>query len=880
MKKFKKLISCLTAVMMLGSMAVIPYASAEETSTEICIYGTDKFTANIAGGTLPYKPQYHVNGGGVGFEKFNTGQILLVNSLTGEYPECGVILSYDFTVEESGYYNLEMSTNNLDNDWYSDYALAVDDGEFANLDYDENVLSSTEHAALEDGTQMNELQVYQTSLTYYLEAGEHTFKLQPFARKNSADIWAWFEYAKLTKSEEEKVDSVKINAHDEYTLTSSIKDNVKISKTAGEGNEAASTADSVKITTTEQIPDDGITLSYEFEVPSDGLYSMSLVANPLAPHTHISRYSVSIDSGEYTKYNMYVPAYTALSGILWDIAWPDTYKLDAGKHTFNFKITYDSGAAGGKAYAFFSSATLTKTAEADFGVQILGTDTFTRNYTQTDPYLPRDSKETPAGNPDHSNGKIVKFWSSDQATVDYPEEGIVASYPFKVDANGYYELKLSANTIGSYSNYAVAVDDGVFTKITSTKVDGVEDHASYTDMKIYDTTLQFNLSRGEHTFKFKPLPRSSGDLYCFFESADFKRIDVSECLDSVVYGTDTYELNSNGATNCGVYGVHAANECNNGKVVKITASNVPEGGIILKYPIRVNIDGTYSLSMSANRRDGATWVSPYAVAVDNSEFTEISGSTILNAQTHPDGGDYASQLRIMDTSCKYDLKAGDHTISFKITGERADGGVYSFLEWMKLTLEEEVSDFGFGKSSLDLRIGETHQLSLTATGNVTGDVYEYKNVMYGSDNDTVASVSEAGLITANGYGKAIITGTVIDGENIKNESVVVYVTTAGIYVENPIVYVGEQSIDGILPTGTTAVTAKTTIRNVAEQTENMTIITAVYDGNNAFVGCELNTYNYVWGEKTMQVTLDGLNTAEGCYAKTFVWDMNTLTPYN
>jgi hypothetical protein len=86
-----------------------------------------------------------------------------------------------------------------------------------------------------------------------------------------------------------------------------------------------------------------------------------------------------------------------------------------------------------------------------------------------------------------------------------------------------------------------------------------------------------------------------------------------------------------------------------------------------------------------------------------------------------------------------------------------------------ITVIQPVTAVEISHATLDLKIGETGQLSATIIPTDAND----HGMSWSSDNDAVATVSETGLVTAVAEGTAVVTVTTDDGAFTANCTVVV-----------------------------------------------------------------------------------------------------------
>ena len=93
----------------------------------------------------------------------------------------------------------------------------------------------------------------------------------------------------------------------------------------------------------------------------------------------------------------------------------------------------------------------------------------------------------------------------------------------------------------------------------------------------------------------------------------------------------------------------------------------------------------------------------------------------------------------------------------------------SFTDTCTINVTVPVTDVSVSPSSVSLTIGGTQQLTCTITPSNATD----KDVTWESSNESIASVSSSGLVTANAVGSASITVTSSDGEHMATSLITV-----------------------------------------------------------------------------------------------------------
>lgn len=128
--------------------------------------------------------------------------VMRIRGIDKTLPEDGLTLKYSFETFYDGVYDLSLSTGNYNNVYLSKCAVAVDDSSFTAIDAG-SVKTAAAHPAMAD------MAVYETNLSYYLTAGQHTlyFKIIDESRN---DIYAYFEYADLKLNNAVEIDKISV----------------------------------------------------------------------------------------------------------------------------------------------------------------------------------------------------------------------------------------------------------------------------------------------------------------------------------------------------------------------------------------------------------------------------------------------------------------------------------------------------------------------------------------------------------------------------------------------------------------------------------------------------------------------------------------------
>lgn len=186
----------------------------------------------------------------------------------------------------------------------------------------------------------------------------------------------------------------------------------------------------------------------------------------------------------------------------------------------------------------------------------------------------------------------------------------------------------------------------------------------------------------------------------------------------------------------------------------VTVSGIPVTGITLsQYTASVRESETLTLTATAapsNASDkSVTWESL------NPDYAEVADNGVVTAK-----------------------KVGTATIEAKSVSNP------EITAQCEITITPmPVSEIAINQSSVSLEVGETFNLTYT----ISPEKATNKDVVWSTDNDTVASISDEGKITAKALGTAHITATAADGFGAKAICTVVVVPTlaTGIVINTP-----------------------------------------------------------------------------------------------
>ena len=509
---------------------------------------------------------------------------------------------------------------------------------------------------------------------------------------------------------------------------------------------------------------------------------------------------------------------------------------------------------------------------------IYGTDEYTKNFGYNEePYKPRDSKDGDTGN-ELANGKNVKIYSA--GTGDIPAEGLKLSYIFDIAEYGIYELEISGSAYNNapwFSTYAVSVDSSEPITINGGVITSTAD-GSGNYIKVYDTSISFELSEGEHIFNFTVINGCSsrnGQAYAFFEYAKLIKKDMSEYASLMINASSSHTSNISELSaeyGVGEYGDHAANEINNGKTVKIQGKAYPEEGIILTYEFDVLIPGIYSMAVSCSKYN-LGYLSKWAVSVDEGEYLDINADSVLSMEEHASGGDYTRMLGIHKLDGKYEFDAGKHTVSAKVTGLRDNGDIYTFLEYINFTLCENIDTVTV--EDIYAEIGEETNVKLSATGEYTGKELDVAvlSPSYSIEDETVATVTGDGVVTPVNFGNTKLTVTLIseDGSEKKAQAEV-FVTVDGIYCGEVKYFNAQNEECKTLKSEYTEINAKAEIFNNTAQEKKITAILAMYEGEVLEKYQKLAEISLPSGTTPLYISLEDISVTDKSVIKLYLWN--------
>lgn len=298
------------------------------------------------------------------------------------------------------------------------------------------------------------------------------------------------------------------------------------------------------------------------------------------------------------------------------------------------------------------------------------------------------------------NEKNLYIKSYNETNAEHPTDytlfggdKIVISYEVNVEQAGVYQLDMSAGDVTNryLSYYSVAMDDGDYKAISSTSstVSEPADVSGSALVKNYQTPYKYNLTAGKHTFKvrIKDLPavgaKAKNQFDTVINTITFNKTDDKNVNDIYINGSDNYSSKTDGL-NVQVPEETSDNGVQTGSGILLrTASGVfADGGYIVSYPFTVTEPGTYSVADVAGTKSTATWLSPFAVSVDDAEYIKLKD--VKKSETT-----YGTHMSHMSVDKRYALDAGEHILKIYIYEARDAGNAYTFFDYVKLSRDIE-----------------------------------------------------------------------------------------------------------------------------------------------------------------------------------------------
>lgn len=684
------------------------------------------------------------------------------------------------------------------------------------------------------------------------------------------------------------------------------------------------------------LPEGGLSVTYPITVPEDGVYSVELSANNY--DAGLSSYAIYVDDNEPVAVqaeNVLMsqphPDGGNLARYMSVFQMDLEYTLTEGTHTITVQIT--GARSNGSVLAYFEYMRLVKDAGEDVDGPV--EDIFiygTSQYRETN--IPEGGINP---NAEVNNGRAVRLDAKSLGDdgylyITYPfEVKRTGSYTLTINAGRYDVTHLSKYAFSFDDGADIPMEVSIITN-TADHPQTNDPGMGFANMKVYTTNQILNLDRGIHTVTFKITSlREQGNAYQFLEYFQLQYIDeeamvaeVEALIDSI--GTVTLEskpaidaaraaydalldyLKPNvsnydvltqaerdynrllhaGSSSITIYGSDSytsktpdlnysieTNPFTNGKVVKLQygQSTLPEGGLSVTFAFDVYNEGTYTLYLSSPKLSNI-YMSPYAISVDGGRATDISTAVVEWEETHPDGGSYSEYLGRYKTTLKFDFAEGPHTVTFHVTGTRANGDFWCYLEYIRFVLDEDIASIRFNEDMGYAEIGETYTAPLAAIGAVSGDEVDLAEaeVSYTSSDPAVATVDNAGIVTPVGFGSVTIRAHVSKGSFTGSAEMTVGVSADGIYCAPQGYFDSENGQLTALSQLENNLAARTAIFNNSGEEKTVTLVLATYkDG--ALAQYQTASYTVGAGESMdeAEVVLEGAAYEAGMSARLFLW---------
>lgn len=678
------------------------------------------------------------------------------------------------------------------------------------------------------------------------------------------------------------------------------------------------------------LPEGGLCVTYPVTVPEDGAYKIKISANKYDVAS-LSKYAVYIDDGtpidvnaenillseahpdggNYAKYM----AVFELNG---------EYELTQGSHNVTFKITEPRN--NGSVYAFFEYFKLIKNEDNEEegpveDIMVYGSTPYTEK---------SEILTVLTQNHELANGYCARYTAPSLGDDGY----LYVTYPFNVKRTGSYLLTISSGRydVGHLSKYSLSFDGGADIPMEASVISGETEHPAdpkfdFANMRIYSTNQILDFDKGVHyvTFKITAL-RSMGNAYQFLEYFKLKFIDeqamikeVEDLIDAIgtvtenskeaidnaraaynalldylkpeisnydvltqaekdynrlmhagsssvtIYGSDDYFTKSDGLN----YSV-AKDPFTNGKVVSLTSKTLPDDGLSITYNFDIYNEGIYTLYLSSPNIKNQ-YLSPYSMSVDGGEFTNITAAAVEREDPHPEGGKYSEYLGRYKTKLKFELAEGSHTVTMKITGLRANGDVWDYLEYIKFVLDEDVESVKFKTDLGYAEIGKNYQTPFAAIGAVSGDEMDLAEiaVTYSSINPAVAAIDENGVVTPLDFGTAVIKAEVSYKDFKGSAEMKVAVCADGVYCE-PLGYFDSEKLTSLSQLKNN-LSAKVKLTNNTEEEKTVKLVLALYK-DDALERCQTVSYTVKAGESAdAEAVLEDVSYMTGMSARLYTW---------
>lgn len=512
---------------------IITFNKTTDTAVnDIYIHGLDAYSAATEGLSI-YRD---TNGPEVGGTQ--TGSAAMMRTPDGVFADGGYVVTYPFTVTEAGAYRVTgLGANDQGAAWLSKNAISIDDAPYTKI----IDMRSANNAYPITATHMRDMQV---NKRYWLTEGTHYLNFWIYEERNTGDssgnnVYSYFDYIKLTR-EEATDGSFSVYGTDDSTNNfaslpeawQGITNQYVISGKGTFANVGDHPEYDGKVTsvvtswTEEEFPESGIEVDYPFYVEKTGWYQLDVAKNNNGGW--FSPLELGVD-GALTAFaqgsSAHITAETKLDGNYTNYQTDLQYYLEAGLHTFNFKLTgiapdrhnekNEEGELVKKnsVLAFLAEAKFTPVPEEDLPTEL--------QVKAKDPIseIPAEVTVVTDTMAEAGSNTAVRFRTNPGFLQ---EPGVDVVYPFHVYVSGTYTINTVAGgnlSHGSLSDYTIGIDDTMFdleSSITDETSYGIKDL-----LRSYETNLTCNLTAGVHYLTFRiENERPEGGAYAFFDYVD------------------------------------------------------------------------------------------------------------------------------------------------------------------------------------------------------------------------------------------------------------------------------------------------------------------------------------------------------------------------
>ena len=890
------------------------FESAEfvrESAFEKNIYGSDANTNNMAtysnyglavGDGKEYKDRgttVHIQGGTADTAKY--------------FPNEGFIFNYEVDIEVGGLYKLEsIIAGDVEHNYLSDISIAINDSSAKELN--SSTYTTREIITASNGT-TKLLAKYDTEMVFRLKEGINIFKIIiPYHNTTSNRTLTYFDSAKLVYAEQE--DDIAVEESNSEKFTNLYND----------GDYA--------VTRVEQ-GEQELLISYPFEVNKDGMYSLDVLLGGSMEESMIavdgSDYRV-VDSSQSKKTSETVIFYENDEDselTLAKYSMPYVYKLTEGIHTVNIKVIpteigyikgitikpndekqviyinredYESGKDDDTILVYpFNVVKEGYYCLDEIALNNNGFDEL--NFTIDDAeYL--DLSDSVSYLSSETVGNLIEFYTNkkyylkkgyhelkigfssatDASCFEYSKLSFVGQDNLVINGTDGYVCKTSGEFVADYTtgnknvlgdsytlciydnstsvvlDYIVNCDKAGYYNLNIVSSDGISyavngesyslaDSASssYYDAtkKIHRVEPLFYLKEGENTFS---LCIDEANTTNYFAYAEFDYLSKPESICVNLKENNYSSTNGDIATKKVNY--------KTGKYfyTKIEGTSYYPFSKDITYSFSVEKAGNYLFDLAVSNMNNVTF------SIDGVEYNLRNVTT----KEHP----ACSDLKIYPYSESIYLSEGEHFLNFKLSMKSS-----VLVDYISFERTDSNDLYIYTHGDDFVEIGDSIQA-------VVWDKYEdvsYQDVIFTSLDESIINVTENGVVTGVGVGKANICATVTlsDGSRISLLKEMI-VTIDNIYVE-----FGGMEIDGVpvisLPdNGVYNVNVKYDVVNVLPEYGQVALIVAIYK-NNQMVDVKTLSDELVRGCDIINknINISNVTIKDGVEIAIFAWDSMT-----